>query len=348
VKQEQEEASDEVLEVAPGVLRLQLPIQLTGLRHVNCYALVDDDGATLVDPGHYGKEEWRTLRRRLETAGIPMSRVHTVVITHSHGDHFGGAPYLTEEAGPKIITHAAFHSRGDDPNHRCTDPLHDHDVDESNRGEHGSFHPAPPWDDAPHMPPARSWRDRARVRKMRRRMSSMVPHPHQRVRDGEVLRLANRDWVVRHTPGHTIDHICLHDPAEGVLLSGDHILPTITPHISALGSKADPLAAFFDSMRGVAALGVSQVLPAHGHPFQDLPARVEQVIAHHVERLDKLQTISHDLGWASVRDLSHELFAPRSWGHMAEDETFAHLEHLRLLGRAVQRGERSSMEDLIP
>ena len=25
-----------------------------------------------------------------------------------------------------------------------------------------------------------------------------------------------------HTPGHTVDHICLHDPQEGILLSGDH------------------------------------------------------------------------------------------------------------------------------
>ena len=31
------------------------------------------------------------------------------------------------------------------------------------------------------------------------------------------------------------------------------------------------------------------------------------------------------------------LFRERSWGHMAESETFAHLEHLRLLGQAERR-----------
>ena len=51
-KQEQEAASDEVTEVAPGVLRLQLPlIGFTGLGHVNCYALEDERGFALVDPG---------------------------------------------------------------------------------------------------------------------------------------------------------------------------------------------------------------------------------------------------------------------------------------------------------
>ena len=50
-KQEQEDAREEVTEVAPGVLRMELPIRMPGLGHVNCYALVDGDGVALVDPG---------------------------------------------------------------------------------------------------------------------------------------------------------------------------------------------------------------------------------------------------------------------------------------------------------
>lgn len=37
--------------VAPGILRIMLPIDLPGLGHVNCYALRDDDGVGLIDPG---------------------------------------------------------------------------------------------------------------------------------------------------------------------------------------------------------------------------------------------------------------------------------------------------------
>ena len=53
-KQEQEPARPEVTEVAPGILRMQLPIHLPGLGHVNCYALEDDRGFAVVDPGMPG------------------------------------------------------------------------------------------------------------------------------------------------------------------------------------------------------------------------------------------------------------------------------------------------------
>ncbi len=55
-----------------------------------------------------------------------------------------------------------------------------------------------------------------------------------------------------HTPGHTEDHICLHDPEEAIFLAGDHVLPTITPHISGISSSPDPLASFFYSLDRVA------------------------------------------------------------------------------------------------
>jgi len=50
-KQEQEPATADITEPAPGVLRMMLPISMPGLGHVNCYALEDDRGFTLVDPG---------------------------------------------------------------------------------------------------------------------------------------------------------------------------------------------------------------------------------------------------------------------------------------------------------
>src|SRR5580704_12525014 len=102
-KQEQEDASPEIVEVVPGVLRLQLPIDFTGLGHVNTYALEDERGFALVDPGLPGQASWTALQERMERAGIPLRRVHTVVITHSHPDHFGGAGLLAQESGAEIV-----------------------------------------------------------------------------------------------------------------------------------------------------------------------------------------------------------------------------------------------------
>ena len=151
-----------------------------------------------------------------------------------------------------------------------------------------------------------------------------------------------------HTPGHTPDHLCLFDPAGGVLLSGDHVLPTITPHISGVAAGPDPLARFFRSLDRMHDLdGVTQVLPAHGHPFDDLDGRVEAIRVHHIERLDTLREASAKLGSATVEAYSHELFRPQVWGSMAESETYAHLEHLRLTGQATRTEEAGILSYVI-
>src|SRR5690606_21074396 len=60
-KQEQEPATDEITELAPGVLRTQLPVELPGLGHVNCYLLEDERGVAVVDPGLPGPASWQAL-----------------------------------------------------------------------------------------------------------------------------------------------------------------------------------------------------------------------------------------------------------------------------------------------
>ena len=170
--------------------------------------------------------------------------------------------------------------------------------------------------------------------------------PSIRVADTEVITLAGREWVGLHTPGHTEDHLCLFDPTEGVMLSGDHVLPTITPHIGGFDPQGDPLLDFFESLDKVAAYGpdVSVVLPAHDHPFDDLAGRAKAIQEHHVGRLDLLRTTTEQLGRpARVQEFSTHLFSARAQGAMADSETFAHLEHLRLLGQAEQHRRNDGM-----
>jgi glyoxylase-like metal-dependent hydrolase (beta-lactamase superfamily II) len=359
-KQEQESAREEVTEVAPSVLRLELPIRMPGLGHVNCYALLDDRGAAVVDPGLPGAATWKTLQTRLARAGLRVRDVHTVIVTHSHPDHFGGASRFAKEAGARVIAHRSFRFGVAEATHEQPEVSVD-DLAAQRPPEEGGARPEPPSgaareprSGAAHAPlepwrlgrtpwggepPRPSFKMRMRWRLARWLGGlSFVPRISDPVSGGDVLRLAGRDWFVVHTPGHTEDHFCLHDPEEGVFLAGDHVLPTITPHISGLSLRADPLAAYFESLDRVAAIQpVQQVLPAHGHPFDDLAERCRGIQKHHVERLERVKAIGRELGLASVEAFSQRLFHPRSWGSMAESETFAHLEHLRLLGMADAR-----------
>lgn len=350
-RQEQEAADSEVTEIARNVLRMQLPISMPGLGHVNCYAIVDSDGAAVVDPGLPGPASWRAIQDRLRQAGLQVRNVHTVIITHSHPDHFGGASRFAEEAGSKIVAYRSFAvgswgaSAGAAEQEVSVDDLAEQSASDEAEREDGREVERPtgpafrgwdgptPWGGKRPRTPLRS---RLRWRLMRARGGSgFLPEITDPVDHESVLLLGGREWFVLHTPGHTADHFCLHDPESGVFIAGDHVLPTITPHISGITAVRDPLKQFFYSLDRVGEIqDVKQVLPAHGHPFNDLRGRTQAIKRHHFERLERIKEISREIGPATVESISKHLFKPRSWGPMADSETFAHLEHLRLTGDA--------------
>lgn len=339
-KSEQLQATDEITEIAPGILRTQLPSNLPGLGHVNMYVLEDDRGAALVDPGMPTKESWAAVEERLGRIGIPMRRVHSVVVTHSHPDHYGGAARLRAESGADIVTHRLFRTFYDP-----TEPP-DLEPEELATVMRSPFTP-PPWGGpAMQMP----WTRRVRLKvgpRFPRLMNFRLPTPTVRLRDSDPIRLAGRDWVAVHTPGHTEDHLCLFDPGTGVLISGDHVLPSITPHISGLTAHGDPLALFYSSLDKVGRFSadVSVALPAHGTPFSNVSERVSVIKQHHDVRLTKLREASVELNRpATVMEFASLVFSPRAQGPLADSETYAHLEHLRLLGEFEVRERDGSLE----
>ena len=333
MREEARPATEDITEPAPGILRLQLPVHMPGLGHVNCYALEDGRGWTVVDPGLPGPKSWKAMEARFAAAGFGVRHVHTVVVTHSHVDHFGGAGRLRTKAGADVVSSRSFRTWWDPDDHDDPDAWEGVDFD----ADAMPWKRETPWGGTHPRPPLKV---RARYRLLRPLSKRYFPTPSPSVRldDAQAVTLGGREWVALHTPGHTPDHLCLLDADAGVLLSGDHVLPTITPHISGVDAGPDPLRAFEASLEKVAAIpGVRHVLPAHGHPFTDLGGRVADIERHHEERLGRLRDFMDELGWASVVDLSQRLFRPQVWGPMAESETYAHLEHLRLAGDAQRR-----------
>ncbi|SVA79804.1 uncharacterized protein METZ01_LOCUS132658, partial [marine metagenome] len=243
VRQEQEDASPDVTEVAPGLYRFQLPISMPGLGHVNCYALEDSDGFTVVDPGLPSADSWEALGDRLAQVGARYGHVHTAVVTHSHPDHFGGVHRLRDDHGTRVLTHADFRSVWVDAD--LTEDLGADELDLAD-DEHierlrSTMSRPTPWGATRTPPSAAELRKWSEMDVTGGSRSWMVPEPSVTVDDGEEISLGRRTWLAVHTPGHTHDHLCLFDPADGLLLSGDHVLPTITPHIGGIGPMDDPL-----------------------------------------------------------------------------------------------------------
>jgi glyoxylase-like metal-dependent hydrolase (beta-lactamase superfamily II) len=84
------------------------------------------------------------------------------------------------------------------------------------------------------------------------------------VRGGETLEISGLDWEVIHTPGHTIDGICLYHPQSKTVFSGDTVLPHAMsePDEHAGGS----LDHYLFGVRALLGKDIQNVLPGHGLP----------------------------------------------------------------------------------
>jgi glyoxylase-like metal-dependent hydrolase (beta-lactamase superfamily II) len=157
---------------------------------------------------------------------------------------------------------------------------------------------------------------------------------------GTRVDLKGWDLVPLHTPGHSPGHVCFLDRQRRLLLSGDHVLPRISPNVSVHAQQlGNPLADFLDSLRAVRDLDVDEVLPAHEWRFAPLTARVDELLVHHDHRLAMVERFVAEQPGATCWEITRLLPWSRAWdqirGHMrraAVGETLAHLVLLESRG----------------
>ena len=117
--------------------------------------------------------------------------------------------------------------------------------------------------------------------------------PDEVVWGGERLEIGRFEFEVWWTPGHSPGHICFLERDKKFILTGDHVLPTITPNISLHPQQqGNPLGDYIASLKRLEELDVEQVLPAHESQFTDLRKRLREIEQHHEERLDEMMAAS--------------------------------------------------------
>ena len=171
---------------------------------------------------------------------------------------------------------------------------------------------------------------------------------------GETITAGLFNFKVLWTPGHSPGHISLYEPDRKILVSGDHILPGITPNVALHPqSGPNPLNQYLKSLNMVNQLDVELTLPGHKHPFKNLHNRIDQLIHHHQQRNleilanlgDKTRTayeIAMELTWMPgnrANGWQNLSFLDR---RLALLETIAHLEFMRTEGK-VDKSTRDTI-----
>lgn len=300
-----------------GIHLIPLPLPFRSPPWVNCYAVESEAGVTLIDCGTDWEEGRRALASGLREVGLEGVAIPTLIVSHLHPDHVGMAARVVAEHGSRFVMHRRAARLVD--RYNDTPGLTARNLALATR--HG-------------VPPATA-RALADVGPRPDYMPPMAA-PDMTVADGDRLDLGGGRYLqVLHTPGHEPSHICLRDSRTGIVFSGDHVLPRISPVIMFDEEFPDALGDYLSSLRRLLGEGIGLTYPAHGGIIERGNARVEQILLHHARRLDEMGDRARTrplTAWAMMNAVFRPHLSPIEQ-RLALRETVAHLEHLRLQER---------------
>lgn len=305
--------------VAPGMQWLRMPLFFDSAA-INCWALEDGPGWSIVDSGlHDGptKAAWTTW----EGNGDAGRSIVRVFATHMHADHAGMAGWLVHRNGASLWMtrteylhlHMLLHRSGT----ALANDFHFFTKMGLDVGKFEDF--------------------RGRDAQVASAVSPLPPL-YRAISDGETIRIGARRWVCVTGQGHSPEHACLWCPADGLLISGDQILPEISSNVSVLPIEPfdDPLSHWLSSLKRIRKIIPDDVLvlPAHGRPFFGLHRRIDELVLSHERKMDRaLAALEVPM---RIVDLFPFLFRAVLPGFMqqtlAAGEAFAHLTCLQSRG----------------
>lgn len=314
-------------EVAPGVHWIRMPLPFA-LDHINLWVLEDGDGLALVDSGFNSaitQENWEALFQ----SHFPGKKPTRLLCTHHHPDHMGLAGWLTKTYDIPLFTTQkewdAFHQWSRLEPDDFTDIMRAFYVtggvskerQEADLKRRKGF----------------STRERIELTKF------------DRLKDRDEVEVGGKSWVVNIGTGHAPELAALYRADDKVLISGDQVLPKISPNVSVMpfALDADPLKDFMDSLDRFRELPVDTlVLPSHKLPFYGLHNRIDALKSHHMDRLDDALEACATSVTAAI---ATTVLFPRALNEhqyfFALGETLAHLNYLWHAGQ-ITRSESES------
>ena len=302
----------------------ELPFRLN---HVNLFLMDTPKGILILDAGlksDHSEEHWEALIN----GPLKSKKFAGLLITHYHPDHIGMAGWLQNKLDIKcytsekeLFTAKTFRSMPDEEyakifrNVFVRAGMSEEDIKAKG-------------------PATRLYKNRVYE----------LPE-FEIIKSGHEIESNDGKWLARTDSGHSPEHISLLDNKRQLYLSGDFLLPRISPNISDnfFDPLDDRLGEYFKYLNDIQTIGSeTKVFPCHDWPFKDGSVRAKDLIKHHNHRL---KLILDELKNRSITIMdSIEIIFDRKIGdeqmHFAIGEARAHLIHLDVTGQA-----KSEMDD---
>ncbi|HEY1285828.1 MAG TPA: MBL fold metallo-hydrolase [Solirubrobacterales bacterium] len=319
---------EEALEQAAlaGIHRLRIPTPFA-VGRVNCY-LIDDEPLTLVDTGPNSGKALDELQNQLGALGHSIDDLELVIITHQHIDHLGLVEIIAEHSGAAV---AALRIAAE----RLANFSEDAEAEDAFAVELMLRNGIP--SEVAHALQSvsrsfRGWGSRA-----------VVTRP---LEDGQAMPFANRTLQALHRPGHSPSDTVFWDEERRILIAADHLLPhissnpLITRPLDGSGKRSQALVTYIESLKQTREMPAEIVLPGHGDPVVDHVALIDDRLAKHERRKEKV------FGLIEERSRTGYEIAQAIWGNVAVTQAFLTLSEV--IGHAdllVNEGRVREIED---
>lgn len=260
----------------PDVYLIQVPFSNYKLDSTNCYVLIDEGEALVVDTGAPSEDGRIYLATALEELGVDPAQA-SFFLTHLHLDHAGLVDALVPPEAPLFLNERDYRRTQPAEVQRRYEALYRALVAEG----------ADP--------------DSARCSiESRSQFSHIIQKSHNLVftKDGDAITVGSRTLRVVDTAGHTPGHQALYDPQSGILFGGDHVLFVLSPSIGlflpepdAPSNAGDSVQTYLNNLNKVRALNPTALFHSHGPLREDIDERIAWLYAHQQERADRVLSL---------------------------------------------------------
>jgi glyoxylase-like metal-dependent hydrolase (beta-lactamase superfamily II) len=309
-----------------GIHRLRIPTPFA-VGRVNCY-LLEDEPLTLVDTGPNSGKALDELQGQLREHGHSIDDIELVIVTHQHIDHLGLVEIVVEHSGADVaaIGVAAARLANFDADAEAEDRFAvelmrrngiSEEVTSALQSVSRSF---------------RSWGSHVAVTRP--------------LDDGEKIAFRDRTLQALHRPGHSPSDTIFWDEERRILLAADHLLahissnPLISRPLDGSAKRPQALVTYIESLKKTRAMPAEIVLGGHGDPIVDHVALIDDRLAKHEQRKEKIY------GLIAEQPRSGYEIAQAIWGNVAVTQAFLTLSEV--IGHAdllVNEGRVREVED---